>query len=188
MSYKKKQLKKIETKTLSFLKSNSKKTFNYKQIASNFGINDTKGRNDIIKVLNILTIKNKLVENKKGYSSKAKLLFGFGIVAFFVVIFKADDWIYSARKVASYDWGYECGYKSSYLYWEDWIESDRKTNFICGENKKYEYWGSAKWREGYRDGEVDGKKAYLRGNKKFCGSLPCDKEGAMQPTIDALTR
>ena len=62
MSYKKKQLKKIETKTLSFLKSNSKKTFNYKQIASNFGINDTKGRNDIIKVLNILTIKNKIVE------------------------------------------------------------------------------------------------------------------------------
>tara|TARA_Y100000022_G_C13136995_1_gene323120 strand:+ start:69 stop:602 length:534 start_codon:yes stop_codon:yes gene_type:complete len=133
-------------------------------------------------------VANNEVENKKGYSSKAKLLFGFGIVAFFVVIFKADDWIYSARKVASYDWGYECGYKSSYLYWEDWIESDRKTNFICGENKKYEYWGSAKWREGYRDGEVDGKKAYLRGNKKFCGSLPCDKEGAMQPTIDALTR
>ena len=69
MSYKKKQLKKIETKTLSFLKSNSKKTFNYKQIASNFGINDTKGRNDIIKVLNILTIKNKIVEKKKGYFS-----------------------------------------------------------------------------------------------------------------------
>ena len=53
MSYKKKQLKKIETKTLSFLKSNSKKIFNYKQIALNFGINDTKGRNDIIKVLNM---------------------------------------------------------------------------------------------------------------------------------------
>lgn len=69
MSYKKKQLKKIETKTLSFLKSNSKKTLNYKQIASNFGINDTKGRNDIIKVLNILTIKNKIVEKKKGYFS-----------------------------------------------------------------------------------------------------------------------
>ena len=69
MSYKKKQLKKIETKTLSFLKSNSKKIFNYKQIASNFGINDTKGRNDIIKVLNILTIKNKIVEKKKGYFS-----------------------------------------------------------------------------------------------------------------------
>ena len=69
MSYKKKQLKKIETKTLSFLKSNSKKKFNYKQIASNFGINDTKGRNDIIKVLNILIIKNKIVEKKKGYFS-----------------------------------------------------------------------------------------------------------------------
>ena len=69
MSYKKKQLKKIEIKTLSFLKSNSKKTLNYKQIASNFGINDTKGRNDIIKVLNILTIKNKIVEKKKGYFS-----------------------------------------------------------------------------------------------------------------------
>ena len=69
MSYKKKQLKKIEIKTLSFFKSNSKRTFNYKQIASNFGINDTKGRNDIIKALNILTIKNKIVEKKKGYFS-----------------------------------------------------------------------------------------------------------------------
>lgn len=69
MSYKKKQLKKIEIKTLSFLKSNTKKIFNYKQIALNFGINDTKGRNDIIKVLNILTIKNKIVEKKKGYFS-----------------------------------------------------------------------------------------------------------------------
>ena len=69
MSYKKKQLKKIETKTLSFLKSKGKKIFNYKQIASSFGINDTKGRNDIIKVLNILTIKNKIVEKKKGYFS-----------------------------------------------------------------------------------------------------------------------
>ena len=91
-------------------------------------------------------------------------------------------------RVASYDWGYECGYTSSYLYWEEWIESDRKVNFFCGENKKYEYWGSAEWRKGYRRGEVDGKRAYLRGNKKFCGTLPCDKEGAMQPTIDALTR
>ena len=69
MSYKIKQFKKIETKTLSFFKSNSKKTFNYKQIASNLGINDTKGRNYIIKVLNILTIKNKIVEKKKGYFS-----------------------------------------------------------------------------------------------------------------------
>ena len=69
MSYKIKKFKKIETKTLSFFKSNSKKTFNYKQIASNLGINDTKGRNDIIKVLNILTIKNKIVEKKKGYFS-----------------------------------------------------------------------------------------------------------------------
>ena len=72
MSYKKKQFKKIETKTLYLFKSNSKKAFNYKQIASNFGINDTKGRNDIIQVLKILTIKNKIVEKKKGYFSILK--------------------------------------------------------------------------------------------------------------------
>ena len=67
MTYKKKQLKKIETKTLSFIKSNSKKAFNYKQIASNLGVNDKKGRNDIIKALKNLTIKNKIVEERKGF-------------------------------------------------------------------------------------------------------------------------
>ena len=71
MSYKKSSLKNRNKNSI-FFKSNSKKTFNYKQIASNFGINDTKGRNDIIKVLNILTIKNKIVEKKKGYFSILK--------------------------------------------------------------------------------------------------------------------
>tara|TARA_B100000575_G_scaffold294171_1_gene308406 strand:+ start:1307 stop:3460 length:2154 start_codon:yes stop_codon:yes gene_type:complete len=69
MSYKKKQLKKIEKKIIFFFRSNSSKAFNYKQIASDFGIIDTKGRNDIIKALNILTIKNQIVEKKKGYFS-----------------------------------------------------------------------------------------------------------------------
>ena len=67
MTYKKKQLEKIEKKTLSFFKSNTRKAFNYKQIASSLGVNDTKGKNDIIKALKILTIKNKIVEKRKGY-------------------------------------------------------------------------------------------------------------------------
>ena len=113
-------------------------------------------------------VANNEVEKKKGFSTKAKLLFGFGIVAFFVVIFKADDWIYNARKVASYDWGYECGYITASIRVTENMETS------CGKDRKYEYWGSERWRQGYRDGEEDGEwKTKLRENKLYCNQLEC---------------
>ena len=54
MSKKKKDLKGLERKIKSFIGSKPNKEFNYKQIASALGVNDTKGRNDIIKILNKL--------------------------------------------------------------------------------------------------------------------------------------
>ena len=67
MTYKKKKLEEIEKKALSIFKSNSKKAFNHKQIGSILGVNDKKGKKYIIKVLKILTIKNKIVEERKPY-------------------------------------------------------------------------------------------------------------------------
>ena len=108
------------------------------------------------------------MEKKKGFSTRAKLLFGFGIVAFFVVIFKADDWIYNARKVASYDWGYECGYITASIRVTENMET------TCGKDRKYEYWGSERWRQGYRDGERDGDwNTSFRKNKLYCNQLEC---------------
>ena len=52
MSKKKKDLKGLERKIKSFIGSKPNKEFNYKQIAFSLGVNDTKGRNDIIKILN----------------------------------------------------------------------------------------------------------------------------------------
>ena len=53
MSKKKKELKGLERKISSLISSPNLKEFNYKQIAFSLGVNDTKGRNDIIKILNI---------------------------------------------------------------------------------------------------------------------------------------
>ena len=66
MSNKKKERKRIEEKILIYLKSKPKAIVNYKQIASALEINDTKGRNTIIKTLAILSKKNKIGEQKKG--------------------------------------------------------------------------------------------------------------------------
>ena len=63
MSKNKKDLKRLESRILSFFKSNSSKVYNYKQIASFPEIKDTKGRNNIILVLNQLE-KNKIISTK----------------------------------------------------------------------------------------------------------------------------
>ena len=52
MSKKKKDLKRLERKILALFKNSPKAIFNYKQLASILEIRDTKGRNDIIRVLN----------------------------------------------------------------------------------------------------------------------------------------
>ena len=63
MSKNKNNLKRLESRILSFFKSNSSKVYNYKQIASFLEIKDTKGRNNIIFVLNQLE-KNKIISTK----------------------------------------------------------------------------------------------------------------------------
>lgn len=54
MSKKKKQGKRIEAKLISIFTQNPKKKFNYKQLASLLNVNDTQGRNTIIRALNKL--------------------------------------------------------------------------------------------------------------------------------------
>ena len=62
MSKKKKEQKGLERKITSLISSPALKEFNYKQIAFALGVNDTKGRNDIIKILNILLKKEKIIK------------------------------------------------------------------------------------------------------------------------------
>ena len=66
MSKKKKELKGLERKISSLISSPNLKEFNYKQIAFSLGVNDTKGRNDIIKILNILLKKEKIIKVGRG--------------------------------------------------------------------------------------------------------------------------
>ena len=66
MSKKKKEIKGLERKITSLIISSPKREFNYKQIAFSIGVNDTKGRSDIIKVLNTLLKKEKILSVGKG--------------------------------------------------------------------------------------------------------------------------
>ena len=66
MSKKKKEIKGLERKITSLIINSPKKEFNYKQIAFTIGVNDTKGRNEIIKVLNTLLKKDKIISVGKG--------------------------------------------------------------------------------------------------------------------------
>ena len=66
MSKKKKEQKGLERKITSLITSPTLKEFNYKQIAFALGVNDTKGRNDIIKILNILLKKEKIIKTGRG--------------------------------------------------------------------------------------------------------------------------
>ena len=66
MSKKKKELKGLERKITTLISSPTLKEFNYKQIAFALGVKDTKGRNDIIKILNILLKKEKIIKVARG--------------------------------------------------------------------------------------------------------------------------
>jgi ribonuclease R/exosome complex exonuclease DIS3/RRP44 len=66
MSKKKKDLLRLESKILTLFKSKPKRVLNYKQIASSLHINDTKGRNNIIRILNQLNTNQVLVSKKRG--------------------------------------------------------------------------------------------------------------------------
>ena len=66
MSKKKKEQKGLERKITSLISSPKHKEFNYKQIAFALGVKDTKGRNDIIKILNIMLKKEKIIKAGRG--------------------------------------------------------------------------------------------------------------------------
>lgn len=66
MSKKKKEVKGLERKITSLIINSPNKEFNYKQIAFSIGVNDTRGRGEIIKVLNTLLKKEKIISVGKG--------------------------------------------------------------------------------------------------------------------------
>ena len=51
---------------ISILKKEKNKSFNYKQIASKLGVNDASSRNQIIKTLQQLKLKNEIEEVERG--------------------------------------------------------------------------------------------------------------------------
>ena len=66
MSNKKKEAKRLESKVLSIFKNSPKTIYNYKQLASKLEIRDTKGRNTIIRVLNLLHKKQLISSEQRG--------------------------------------------------------------------------------------------------------------------------
>jgi len=59
MSKKKKEIKGLERKIYTLISLPQFKEFNYKQVAFSLGVSDTKGRNEIIKILNTYLKKEK---------------------------------------------------------------------------------------------------------------------------------
>jgi len=66
MSKKKKEIKGLERKIKTLISSPQFREFNYKQIAFSLGVDDTKGRNDIIKILNTYLKKEKIIKVGRG--------------------------------------------------------------------------------------------------------------------------
>jgi len=66
MSNKKRDSKKLESKISSLFRSSGTAVLNYKQIASKLDVRDTKGRNDIIRILNQLHSKKILKAKQRG--------------------------------------------------------------------------------------------------------------------------
>jgi len=66
MRKKKKDLKNLEARILLLFQNSSRLEYNYKQLASKLKVNDTKGRNDIIRALDILLEKEKLISEQRG--------------------------------------------------------------------------------------------------------------------------
>ena len=66
MSKKKNELKKLEGKIHLLFKNAPQSFFNYKQIAAQLKVKDTKGRNNIIRVLNLLHKKEIIISEQRG--------------------------------------------------------------------------------------------------------------------------
>ena len=65
MSKKKKDLKVLERRIISLIRSFPNREFNYKKIAFSIKVNDQKGRDDIVMVLNSLLKKEKIINRLK---------------------------------------------------------------------------------------------------------------------------
>ena len=66
MGKKKNNYRHVEKKLMKFFRANSSKEYNYKQLASVFGISDTRGRNELIKILNLNVARKELKSPKRG--------------------------------------------------------------------------------------------------------------------------
>ena len=66
MSKKKKDLKVLERRIISLIRSFPNREFNYKKIAFSIKVNDQKGRDDIVMVLNSLLKKEKIIKMESG--------------------------------------------------------------------------------------------------------------------------
>ena len=66
MSKKKKEIKGLERKINTLISLPQFKEFNYKQVAFSLGVSDTKGRNEIIKILNTYLKKEKIIKVGRG--------------------------------------------------------------------------------------------------------------------------
>ena len=66
MSKKKKELYRLEAKIITLFKDRTNAVLNYKQIASALDIKDTKGRNNIIRILNTLLSQERLKSSRRG--------------------------------------------------------------------------------------------------------------------------
>ena len=66
MRKKKEDFKGLERKILSYIAGKQNKDFNYKQIAFSLDIKETKGRNDVIKIINKLLKEKKIIKVDKG--------------------------------------------------------------------------------------------------------------------------
>lgn len=63
---KKNNYRHVEKKLMKFLRENSSKEYNYKQLAAVLGIGDTRGRNELIKILNLNVARKELTSPKRG--------------------------------------------------------------------------------------------------------------------------
>ncbi|RZP01813.1 MAG: hypothetical protein EVA41_04860, partial [Flavobacteriales bacterium] len=66
MSKKKKEIKGLERKVKQFIGNQFNKEFNFKQLAYSIGVNDTKGRDDIVGIINKLLKEEKIMKLGRG--------------------------------------------------------------------------------------------------------------------------
>ena len=66
MSKKKKEIKGLERKVKQFIGNQFNKEFNFKQLSYSIGVNDTKGRDDIVGIINKFLKEEKIMKLGRG--------------------------------------------------------------------------------------------------------------------------